>query len=147
MNSLDFWRKPSGYDNFDQMMDNFLRGDLMPSSMGLSRKGLSAACELSETADSYFMKFDLPGLKKEDIKIDLSENRITVSGERKEEHKEKDKKNRTQYSEVSYGSFSRSYSFPTPVDANKVDAKYTDGVLTISVGKSADTQARQIAIQ
>jgi HSP20 family protein len=145
MNSLDFWRKPS-FDNFDQMMDNFFRGDLMPSSVGLSRKGMGAACELSETSDSYSLKFDLPGLKKEDIKIDLSDNRITVSGERKEERTEKDKKHRTQYSEVSYGSFSRSYSFPTPVDANKVDAKYADGVLSISVGKSADTQARQITI-
>jgi HSP20 family protein len=147
MNSLDFWRKPGSFDNFDQMMSSFLQGDLMPSGFGLSRKGLSAACEISETPESYFMKFDLPGLKKEDIKIDLSENRITVSGERKEERVEKDKTQRTQYSEVSYGSFSRSYSFPTPVDANKVDAKYADGVLTIAVGKSADTQARQIAIQ
>lgn len=146
MNSLDFWRKPS-YDNFDQMMENFFRGDLVPSSTGFSRKGFGAAVELSETAESFALKFDLPGLRKEDIKIDLSENRITVSGERKEEHKEKDKKHRTQYSEVSYGAFSRSYTFPTPVDANKVDAKYADGVLTISVGKSADTQARQIAIQ
>jgi HSP20 family protein len=119
----------------------------MPSALGLSRKSLSAACELSEMSDSYLMKFDLPGLRKEDIKVDLSDNRLTVSGERKEEHKEKDKKHRTQYSEVSYGAFSRSYSFPTPVDANKVDAKYADGVLTISVAKSADTQARQIDIQ
>lgn len=146
MNSLDFWRKP-GFDNFDRMMDNFFRGDLMPSSFSAPPKVLGAACELSETADSFSLKFDLPGLSKEDIKIDLSDNRITVSGERKEERSEKDKKHRTQYSEVSYGSFSRSYSFPTPVDANKVDAKYADGVLSITVGKSADNQTRQIAVQ
>lgn len=146
MNSLDFWRKP-GFDNFDRMMDNFFRGDLTPSSFSASPKILGAACELSETADSFSLKFDLPGLSKEDIKIDLSDNRITVSGERKEERSEKDKKHRTQYSEVSYGSFSRSYSFPTPVDANKVDAKYADGVLSITVGKSADNQTRQIAVQ
>lgn len=143
MNSLDFWRKPQ-LDSFERALEDFF-GERSSSS----RKGaMGAACEISETAEGYQMKFDLPGLKKEDIKVDLHDNLLTVSGERREEIKDKeDKKNRTRYSEISYGSFSRSYSFPTPVDANNVDAKYSDGVLSIRVQKSADSQSRQITIQ
>ena len=146
MNNLDFWRKP-GFDSFDRsLFDDFFRGERMPSLGSGKAMNLSAACEISETGDGYLMKFDLPGLKKEDIKIDLRDNRLTVSGERREEHKEKDKKHRTQYSEISYGSFSRSYTFPNNVDSSKVDARYSDGVLSITVPKSADSQTRQIAI-
>lgn len=144
MSNLDFWRKNSV--DLNQVFENFLRNDFSPSWSPQLEKAFAAKCEISEGPQTYTLKFEIPGIKKEDIKIDLHDNRLTVSGEkRQEKHEGKDKK--LHYSEMSYGSFMRSYTFPNKVDAEKVEASYEGGVLKIEVAKAASSAARQISIK
>ena len=105
------------------------------------------SCEAHEDETTYHLKFDLPGVPKDSIKIDLHDNRLSVSGERKEEKSSEDKDRRTHFSEVFYGSFTRTMTFPTPVDGEKTEAKYENGVLTVKVNKKTANSARQILIK
>jgi len=102
---------------------------------------------MREAKDSYMMKFDLPGLTKDQIKIDFYENTLTVSGDRKEEKTTEDKDAKVHYSEMSYGSFTRSFSFPQAVDVEKANAKFDNGVLTVEVPKRDGGNRRQIQVR
>ena len=108
---------------------------------------------MNETNASYEIKADLPGLKPEEIKIHLSDNVLTISGERKSETKkdeqEKGKKNgaTTHIVERYYGTFSRSISLPSNVKSDKVDAQYHDGVLKVIVPKSEESKPCQITVK
>jgi HSP20 family protein len=104
----------------------------------------SPTCNFKENEKEYIMQFDIPGVKKEEVKIEMQNNRVTVSGERKEKKEEKDAKHFL--SEAYYGSFLRSFTLPAEVDENKVDANYEDGVLTIKVPKLAITKAKEVKI-
>ena len=99
------------------------------------------ACDLDETKTQYVLSFDLPGMKKEDIKIDLQDNRLTISGERKEEKKDRVR------SEKYYGAFCRSFTLPTNVDGNKIDANYHNGVLHVALPKTAASTGKQIPVK
>lgn len=101
-------------------------------------------CDVEETDSHYLMSFDLPGVKKEDIHVDLRENELTVSGERKEEREEKNK-NRTR-SERFYGVFERTFVLPRAIQADKVDATYSDGVLRLAVPKADSVKAQKITV-
>jgi HSP20 family protein len=103
--------------------------------------------EVTEDKNAYYLKVDVPGVPKDSIKIDLHDNRLSVSGERKEEKKVDDKESRTHFSEIYYGSFSRSITFPVPVDAEKTEAKYDAGVLNLVIAKKTALNSRQIAIK
>lgn len=105
----------------------------------------SPTCELSEDKTTYTMKFDMPGVKKEDVKIEVDGNQLTVSAERKEEKKTEDRKSR--YSEISYGSYRRNFTLPSAIDEKKVSAKFDNGVLTLTVPKTESSHSKQIAIQ
>lgn len=101
-------------------------------------------CDVEETDKSYLMSFDLPGMKKEDVKINFHDGVLTVSGERKNEREEK-AENRY-YSERYYGSFERSFTLPAGVKAEEIEADYQNGVLRITVPKAAATKGREIKI-
>lgn len=105
----------------------------------------SPTCNFKENDKEYIVQFDIPGVKKEEVKIEIQNNRLTVSGERKEKKEEKDAKHFL--SEAYYGSFMRSFSLPAELDESKVDAHYEDGVLTIKVPKTAATKAKEVKIQ
>lgn len=105
----------------------------------------SPTCNFKESAKEFIVQFDIPGVKKDDVKIEIENNRLTVSGERGEKKEEKDTKHFL--TEAYYGSFMRSFNLPTAVDENKVDAHYEDGVLTITVPKLHASKAREVKIQ
>lgn len=110
----------------------------------LEKFDFSPSCEISEHEKSYEMKFDLPGVKKDQVKVEIDGDRLTVRAERKEEKEEKSKKRHL--SEISYGSYMRSFTLPHTIDEKKVDARFEDGVLLVSVPKSESTKAKQISI-
>ena len=100
---------------------------------------------IAEDDSAYHITVDLPGVTKDQIKIDLTDGCLTVSGERKEE--KKDEKEKEYYSEVFYGSFLRTFQLPQAVDAEKVNAKYENGVLKVDLAKTAPSKAREIQIK
>lgn len=115
-------------------------------SWGFPFRDFSApTCELEETHKNYVLKFEIPGVKRDQVKVDLEGSQLTVSAERKEEQTSDTK--RKHYSEFRYGSYSRSFTFPTPIDESKVDARFEDGVLSITVPKTSPTAPKQIKIQ
>jgi HSP20 family protein len=101
--------------------------------------------DLSETPTSVEVRFDLPGFKADEINVQLSNNVLTVSGERQEERKEQSET--FHRIERRTGSFSRSVALPARVAEEKVDAQYRDGVLTISMAKTEEAKGRKIKVK
>jgi HSP20 family protein len=103
------------------------------------------AMDLVETDDSFVLKADLPGLDENDVKIEVEDGVLTVSGERKAEHEEK----REGYYRVerAFGSFRRALSLPEGVDPEAVSADFHKGVLAIRIPKPEDRKPRKVAIK
>ncbi len=101
--------------------------------------------DLTETANTVDVRMDVPGMKAEDIDIQLNNGMLTISGERKEEKEEKGKT--LHRVERRYGSFSRSVTLPATVAEDKVDAQYRDGVLTVSLQKTEEAKSRKIKVK
>lgn len=110
---------------FDEMERNFFKG----SSIGEFR------ADIRDTGDAYELEADLPGVKKEDIQVELDNNYLTISAER---HAEKDEKGNYVRRERSYGSYSRSFDV-TGVQTDQITAEYTDGVLKLRLPKKQES--------
>jgi HSP20 family protein len=108
---------------------------------------ISPSIDMFTEGDDVVVKAELPGMKKEDINVSLTDNTITVSGEKKQEEKV-EKKDYFRY-ERSYGSFSRSFSLPAEVQIDKAAAKFKDGVLEIRIPKTEEAKKKEkkIAVQ
>lgn len=128
-------------DRLDKLMNEImdLRGE-MPSAGA----EFSPSCELTEEDKKFLLKVDLPGVKKDDVKVEVSGDRLTIRAERKTEKEEKDKKR--YFSEVSYGNYMRSFSLPQKIDEKSVDAKFDNGVLVVTIPKTEESNAKQISI-
>jgi HSP20 family protein len=101
--------------------------------------------DISETKDEYHVVVEAPGMSKDDIKISLQENVLTIKGEkRQEEVKEGTNYHRT---ERIWGAFQRSFTLPTAVQTGKVNAVYKDGVLAIALPKAEEARAKEIDVK
>ena len=105
----------------------------------------SPAVDIIQEGDRYLVKADLPGMKKDEIEITLNGDTLTISGEKKNAKETKD--DSYYRSERYYGKFSRSLVLPSTVDANKIEAAYKDGVLSVTLPRSEEARPRQIKIQ
>jgi HSP20 family protein len=102
------------------------------------------AMDLVETGEHFVLRADLPGLSEEDVKIELEDNTLTVSGERKAEHESRDEG--FYRVERAYGSFSRSLTLPRGVNAEAVEAHFDRGVLEVRIPKPEERKPRRIEI-
>jgi HSP20 family protein len=101
--------------------------------------------DIIEDDNKYYLNIDLPGIKKEDVKINFTNGQLSISGERKMETEEKNAKfHRT---ERSYGKYYRSFTLPTKIKENEIDAEFKDGQLKISIPKSEEVKPKQIEIK
>lgn len=123
-----------------------LLSDLTPevSSAGRALAAFNPSCEVSEDKTQYLMKFDLPGIAREDVKVEVTDNVLTITAERKEETKADEEKRHV--SEISYGKYIRSFSLPMPVDENLVKAIFENGVLKVTIPKAEPTKAKRIEV-
>ncbi|OGP72092.1 MAG: molecular chaperone [Deltaproteobacteria bacterium RBG_13_58_19] len=103
------------------------------------------AIDVSEAADQITVKAEVPGMEAKDIDISLVGDVLTIKGEKKSEREEK--KENYHLVERTYGSFSRSLKLPTAVKADKIDASYKQGVLTIVCPKKEEVKPKQIEIK
>ncbi|RKZ27524.1 Hsp20/alpha crystallin family protein [bacterium] len=101
--------------------------------------------DVKETENEIVVSAEVPGMKKEDIKVSLLGDQLIISGERKMEREEK---NATYHRiERSYGKFERRITLPCEVEENKVKATYKDGVLTVTLPKSEKVKPREISVE
>ena len=137
----DLWTKRMNRV-FDDAFSSFL-APLVPSEQ-IAERAWMPAVDIRETDESLLMTAELPGMKKEDVNITFENNVLTISGERKFEKDEK----RENYHRIerAYGEFSRSFSVPTNIDPKKVEAKFHDGVLEITLTKTPEARPRKIEI-
>jgi len=102
------------------------------------------AMDLVEEGDHYVLRADLPGLNEDDVKVEIEDNVLTISGERRSEHE--DKKEGYYRIERASGSFSRSLTLPEGVDPDSVHANFDKGVLEVSIPKPEQRKPRRVAI-
>ena len=118
--------------NFDSFFPEYILNEGMDDKYAMP-------VEIHEKDDEYNIKADLPGVKKEDLDIDIDKNYLTINAKRHEEHKEDTKGFRK--SEFKYGEFSRTVYFPQEVDVEKTKAKLEHGILSIEAPKIAAEKA------
>ena len=112
---------------------------------GIFDRTFSPAVDVVEHADDYTVICDLPGVDPKDLQVSVEGDVLTIKGEKKYETKEKDAK--YYRNELFEGSFQRTLSLPYGVDADKVDARLKDGVLTIVLPKKEEVKPKQIEIK
>ncbi len=103
------------------------------------------ALDIYEDEDKIVIEADIPGVKKEDIKISVEDNVLTIKAEKKKEEKVKEKD--VVYEEIAYGMYAREIDLPHTVDTEKIEAEYKDGVLKISLPKKEEVKPKQIEIR
>jgi HSP20 family protein len=129
--------------NFSSMLDRFFNDSIAARGRVNS---FSPHVDAYETEKSYEIEASLPGLKREDIKVDFHQGRLTITGERRFRNEET--KRHYHLVESSYGSFNRSFQLPDTVDAARIEASFEDGVLHVSVPKDQQkTMRHQIEVR
>lgn len=141
----------ASWDPFRELEEMSTRLNRMFSRHGVSDEALSLkgfdftpAVRVTETPTHYMVKADLPGVKKEDVKVTIDKGVLTLSGERKTEHEQKDE--RTHRVETSYGSFMRRMSLPADASPEGVEATQREGVLTVKIAKQPEKRAETKSI-
>jgi HSP20 family protein len=104
----------------------------------------SPAVDITETEDGFEVKAEIPGMKKEEIKINYEDDMLTLAGERNHETEENGKN--FHRIERRYGKFERRFHLPKNMKADSIKANYKDGVLTVSIPKSEEAKPKEIAI-
>jgi HSP20 family protein len=108
-------------------------------------RGFAPSVDISEDDGNFIVTAELPGMKREDVNVELEDDVLTVRGEKRSEREEKKEKRR--FVERSYGTFSRSFTLPANADPEKVNAAFKDGVLTVTIGKRPETKPRVVDIK
>ena len=127
-NALNDYTMPTAFSN---LIDRFFNESL--GRTGGSQYSFVPKVDIIENEKAFELHVVVPGMNKEDFKIDLNDNFLTVSGERKSTREKKE--NNFHSIESQYGTFSRSFSLPENVDAAKISAAYVNGVLEITIPK------------
>jgi HSP20 family protein len=139
------WTALDRWSNLREELNSFF--DLPFSSTfgraGQLFTGWSPALDLYESGDHLVAMVELPGMRKEDIEISLHDGTLTISGERKRDSTNGEKAQRT---ERYVGTFRRSISLPTRVDAGKVSASYENGILKVTLPKAEEAKPKQIKV-
>jgi len=131
-------------DEFDQMLTNWF--STSDNTAALPR--FAPLLDMNETDSSYEVRVDLPGIKPNEVHVKVSDNVLTISGERRfEETEPKTNGGTPHYMERYYGTFSRSIVLPSGVKEDKIDAQYRDGVLTVSMPKAPAAKTHEITIK
>lgn len=138
--------RPSMIENFfNREFDNFFSDRYQGNNVFAS----TPAVNVVENKDGFRIEVAAPGMKKEDFKINLNHNHLTISAQKQEEAAEDNQEQKYARREFSYSSFQRTFTLPQSVDAEKVEASYTDGILHVNLPKREEAKvkpAREISI-
>jgi len=130
--------------DMNRIFDEFFRGDLLAND-SLFARDWNPAVDIIENNDQFILKAEIPGMTKDDVKITLENNVLTIRGEKKNESEKKE----GDYHRIerSYGSFERSFSVPGTIKVNEIDAQYKDGVLTLTLPKAEEAKPKSIEVK
>jgi HSP20 family protein len=128
-------RSESPLAAFRNMLDEFFNEPFFMSDREITGR-VWPRVDIAEEKDRYIVRADLPGMRKDEISIAIEGDTLTISGEKKEEHKREE--GNYYHLERTYGSFQRSFSLPGFVDKEKVDASYNNGVLELTLRKTGE---------
>ncbi|MEJ2697969.1 MAG: Hsp20/alpha crystallin family protein [Candidatus Sulfobium sp.] len=143
-------RPLSRFEEFEREFEDFLRRPfsmMMPSWWPVPKipEGGAPAVDIFEDNGNVVVKAEMPGMTKDELDVKIADNVLTISGEKKKE--EKVEKQNYFRMERSYGNFTRSFSLPADVQTDKVKAQFRDGVLEITIPKTAEAIRKQKKIK
>lgn len=143
-NSLDLFREDmwTPFRHFTSLQDRFFNDFTEHDSQ--AGWSFNPACDVDESEDHFLVTLDMPGVSKNDIKIEVKDNTLVVSGEKNNEMAQG--KGARHLTERYYGKFERRFSLPKSVMSEKIEASYNDGVLRIAIPKAEEVKPRQIKI-
>ena len=141
------------HSEMDRLFDNAFRN--FPNMMGkswewpdMSTVMLAPSLDIKDNADNYTINVEIPGVVSDDVDIRVDGNTLTISGEKKQE--EKDEKENYHCIERRYGAFERTLTLPQDANVDNIDAKFKDGVLTVSIQRkvvSSPKETRKIEVK
>jgi HSP20 family protein len=129
------------------MFEDLFNQFLVEGNGGPLSEVMNAAMDVAETDQAFEVKMDLPGVKAEDVDIQIDNNTLTVKGQRSEETEEQDEEKQYHRIERYAGSFSRSVVLPSSINEDETSAEFKDGVLHIFIPKTDDAKPRKIKIK
>jgi HSP20 family protein len=142
----DIWR--SFRTEMDRLFDRFGGFGMMPfPTLRLDTFSgvLSPAVDIMEDGETFKLSAELPGMSEKDVQVSVSGDTLTIKGEKRQEREEKDKNNHL--TERSYGEFQRSFVLPEGMDREKISAAFANGVLTVTLPKTAQTAPKKIEVK
>ena len=141
MNLKLYTNKPASlFDEFARSLNPF-----WDSPIGNREKSVLPACDFHETEDYYFFSFDVPGVQKKDIHLEIQDNILHISGEKRNEYQEKHKEGK-QFQEKFYGQFQRAFTLPSAVREEAIETNFRDGVLELLIPKANVSKGRKIEV-
>jgi len=132
--------QPTNNEIFSSVLEGILGGRRSDSMLR------APDADVVETQNEIRVTLEMPGMKADDIDIDLENNVLTIRGEKLEERSEEDEQHTWHLSERRYGQFSRSFILPRDVDQEQIEARFDEGVLTVEIPKSEKAKRRRIEI-
>lgn len=144
LRDVTHWHPVSGFENMereiDRMVDRFY-GDRVDEN---ALKTLMPSADIVERDGDFNITIELPGVDKKDVRISVQNNVLTVKGEKR---KQNEKKGENYHRvERSYGLFQRSFTLPSSVDSEKIDAAYDNGILSVSIPKLEEAKPKEIQV-
>jgi len=137
---------PEPAHNLQERLNRLFEETFLPlKAEPFSIAAWSPSCDIYETGTEIVVKAEIPGVKKEDIKLSMQDNVLTLSGERKFE--EETKKENYVRVERGYGSFMRSFTLPPSVDSKKISAEFKDGLLEVKLPKFEEARPKEVEIK
>lgn len=136
----------SVYDPFAEVFPELFRGLLTPARAS-APEALEIRIEVREYANAYQVQAELPGVRKDDIQVQIDGNRVSISAEVKREAVDKPESERVLRSERFYGQLARSFALATEIDDKQASARFEQGILTLTLPKQTAPSARKITIQ
>lgn len=132
---------------FGDTFEGAMRRFFAPMQVDTDTPPLKMRIDVTENDSAYTVKADMPGVKKEDIHVRVEGNMVQIDAETKSEKQEKGNGDKVLRSERHYGAISRAFSLASEIDDAKVEAKYADGVLNLTLPKKAAATAKKITVQ
>jgi len=141
-------RELMGFDPFRKFQEGFFEGFDPFRAFGGENWSLATwapACDIYENNNEIVVKAELPEVKREDVRVSIENNVLTIHGERK--FSEETKKENYHRVERNYGEFTRSFSLPNFVDTSKVNAEFKDGILRVTLAKREEAMPKQVEVK